>query len=287
MRLSFSKYEGTANDFIVVDEAALEGREISADDARALCDRHLGVGADGVLIVGWAEGRASMRVVNSDGSTPAMCGNGLRCVVAHLHRTSRAASGRVDVDTDAGIHSCIVEPSLSVGVVRIIDVIVSMRVPSLVPSEIPVVADAPMRDALMLVDGRMLNVSCVSMGNPHVVTFDDVAGERAVLGPKLSVDPRFPEGVNVGFARMVESGLELHVFERGAGWTQACGTGACAAAVAAVETGRAPRGEALNVRLPGGNLQITVGAPNEPVRMRGAARFVFSGVVELPEVVPV
>lgn len=275
MRLEFTKYEGTANDFLVVDAAALGAHVLSTDEVVALCDRHRGVGGDGVLVVGWDGARGSMRVVNADGSVPEMCGNGLRCVAAHLVRTGRAGESFV-VDTDAGPHRCRVERRGAE-----LEVEIEMRVPSLAPAEVPVVSDAPLRDAVLEVDGRSLHFTAVSMGNPHAVTFDAVGDDRLALGPRVERDPRFPSGVNVGFASLRDGGLALDVYERGAGWTQACGTGACAAAVAAVETGRLPRGATIPVTLPGGTLQITVGAVGERVHLRGPARFVFDGTVSL------
>jgi len=279
MRLAFSKYEGTANDFVVVDRASLGDLDLSTDEAVALCDRHRGIGADGVILVDWRAGadRGSMRVINSDGSVPEMCGNGLRCVVAHFVRTGRVDGPELVVDTDAGPHHCIVSREGDELFVE-----VAMRVPSLAPSDVPVVSLAPLRDSEFVVDGHTLHITAVSMGNPHAVVFDDVGANRAELGPLVARDPRFPASVNVGFARQRDEGLELFVFERGAGWTQACGTGACAAVVAAVETGRVPRGTTVPVALPGGTLDITVGAPDAAVRMRGPARFVFEGFAPRP-----
>ena len=132
------------------------------------------------------------------------------------------------------------------------------------------------------VDGRLLHVTAVSMGNPHAVLFDDVSEHMARLGPRIEKDARFRAGANVGFARMDGTReLDLTVWERGVGFTLACGTGACAAAVAAVETGRAPRGEKLTVRLPGGPLTIEVGERGTPLSMTGPAREVFRGELTL------
>jgi diaminopimelate epimerase len=210
-------------------------------------------------------------VINADGSVPQMCGNGLRCVALHLHRVGRAPSGGVpfEIDTDADPHRVRVFGSLA-------EVEVAMRAPSLEPAALPLAASSSWIDEPVEVAGRLVRVTAVSMGNPHAVLFDE-HGERAQLGPALERDPRFPERVNVGFARRTSEGLELEVWERGVGFTQACGTGACAAAVAAVETGRVTRGEELVVRLPGGPLRIRVGAPGESVLMTGPARYVFSG----------
>jgi diaminopimelate epimerase len=261
--LEFTKYEGLGNDFIVVDE------EVPRDEAIALCDRHLGVGADGVLITGIDESGPFMRVINADGSTPQMCGNGLRCVALHL--ASRVDDGEFDVATDAGSHRCEV---LEDGRVR-----VEMAVPSLSPADLPVESESEVIDAPWDVDGKEHRVTCVSMGNPHVVLFG-VGEERAALGPRLESDPRFPERVNVGFADMAgPSEMKLAVYERGVGWTRACGTGACAAAVAAVETGRAERQRSIEVELPGGVLEIVVRERGKRISMTGPARRVFAGTV--------
>jgi diaminopimelate epimerase len=157
-----------------------------------------------------------------------------------------------------------------------------MRPASLAPADVPVRAPAPLRDEPLELGGRTLRWTAVSMGNPHAVTFDDPGGARSALAPLVQAAAMFPNGVNVGFAHMRgPRALELAVFERGAGWTEACGTGACAAAVAAVETARAPRGEALSVQLPGGTLTIVVPPAGERISMTGPARHVFDGVLEL------
>ena len=266
--LRFAKYEGLGNDFVVVDDVA-----VSTADAVTICDRHLGVGADGVLMVTVREGTPVMRVINADGSVPEMCGNGVRCVALHLVRTGQLDTREMTVDTGAGPHRCRV-----LGDAR---VEVEMAVPSLAPDRLPVAADAPMIDAPFTVAGTTLRVTAVSMKNPHAVTFDDVSeARRRELGPLIEGDARFPSRVNAGFARArPDGGIDLAVYERGAGWTRACGTGACAAAVAAVETGRARRGEPIVVWLPGGMLEIVVGALGEPVRMTGPARHVFDGTL--------
>lgn len=277
MRVHFEKWEGLGNDFVIV--GALDGL-----DVRAVCDRHRGVGGDGVLVVNAAGGRASMRVINADGSEPEMCGNGLRCAALHLVRAGHfASSQRFVVDTLAGPHGCEVL-DVEAGIVR-----VDMRVPSLRPSEIPTTLrptsgeDAPVIDVPFTIASRRLSLTAVSMGNPHAVTFDALSAEdRALLGPAIEADvAHFPARVNAGFAHLTgPRAIELFVHERGAGWTEACGTGACAAAVAAVITGRVPRTGPIAVTLPGGTLTIEVGAEGEPVRMTGPARHVFSGELQ-------
>ncbi|MFW6050699.1 MAG: diaminopimelate epimerase [Myxococcota bacterium] len=277
MRLAFAKYEGLGNDFLVVDADEPAAGALSAARAAALCDRHQGVGGDGVIVFGVREGRPFMRVHNADGSVPEMCGNGIRCVALHLVREGRVQARAFDIDTDAGPHHCTVLGSGPAAAVT-----VRMRPPSLEPRQVPVVADTPVVDAPIDVDGTSLRITAVSMGNPHAVTFDEVGERRLSLGPALEGDPRFPARTNVGFARLDrEGGMTLHVWERGAGWTRACGTGACAAAVAAVETGRLERGQPIPVKLPGGTLTITAFGPGEPVQMDGPARHVFDGRVEL------
>jgi diaminopimelate epimerase len=147
---------------------------------------------------------------------------------------------------------------------------------------VPVRAPAPLRDEPLELGGPRLRWTALSMGNPHAVTFDDAGSARAELAPRVQNAALFPHGVNVGFARMSgPNALELAVFERGSGWTEACGTGACAAAVAAVETGRAKRGEPIAVQLPGGALAIVVRSAGERVLMTGPARHVFDGVLEI------
>jgi len=264
MSLRFTKYQGLGNDFVVV-----EGPELmSAERARRLCDRRRGIGADGVLSVlpPRAGGAAYMHVYNSDGSVAAMCGNGVRCVARHLADT-RALAGELVVETDAGPKRCqILRDHGAAGGVT--GIAVDMG-PARVEGE-----------QTFELGGERLVALRVSMGNPHAVFFDRATRERATaLGP--AVEAAVPGGVNAGFATPRAGGLDLVVWERGAGLTEACGTGACAAAVAAVKTGRARAGEPLEVRLPGGPLQIVVGADLVAVEMRGPAEKAFEGTTDL------
>jgi diaminopimelate epimerase len=218
-----------------------------------------------------------MDVINSDGSVPEMCGNGIRCAALHLARRAGESALDVTIDTLAGPHPCLV-----VNRPQAESVAVQMAPPSLVPADLPISAGAPWLDHPLAVDDRTIRLTGVSIGNPHAVTFDEVGDARLAIGPAIQGDPHFPEGINVGFVSEHDgSTMRLDVLERGAGWTQACGTGACAAAVAAVETGRAQREEQLSIRLPGGTLMITVGAPGDTVLMQGPARFVFAGEIDL------
>ena len=275
--LRFAKYEGLGNDFVIVD-GRTQDLARAAEAAVALCDRHRGIGGDGVLLVDVRAGVPSMRVINADGSRPEMCGNGLRCVALYLQHSGFGAS-EFAVDTDAGPHHCRVWREGELELVQ-----VDMRAASLDPASLPVLGASgpgPILEQPFEVDGTRVSFTCISMGNPHAVTFDDLgASARVALGPRFGTHPRFPQGANIGFARVVgPQRIELAVWERGAGFTQACGTGACACAVAAVETGRAVRGEEIEVQLPGGPLRILVGEPGAKIRMTGPARAVFQGEV--------
>jgi diaminopimelate epimerase len=274
--LPFYKYEGLGNDFLIFEREALGGVRLTAEQAIALCDRHRGVGGDGVITLGVND--PTMDVINSDGSVPEMCGNGIRCAALHLARRAGASALDVTISTPAGPHACVVVSRPNGESIE-----VRMAPPSLSPADLPLASDAPWVDHPLSVAGRTVRLTGVSMGNPHAVTFDEVGDARLELGAALQQDAEhFPEGVNVGFVSEQSGGsMRLDVLERGAGWTQACGTGACAAAVAAVETGRAPREAPLEIRLPGGPLTITVGAPGDTVLMQGPARFVFHGEVAL------
>lgn len=279
MTLRFAKYEGLGNDFIAVDLKQGES-QVSTQAAAALCDRHRGIGADGVLLVTTHEAVPRMRVINADGSQPEMCGNGLRCVALHLVRRGAAPVGsEFVIETDSGPHRCRVATSERESLVQI-----AMRTPELTPGAVPVLAassEARVLDQPFEVGTTFVRLSCVSMGNPHGVTFDDLGpAARISLAPLLEKHPRFPRAANIGFARVTgPQHIELAVWERGVGFTEACGTGACACAVAAVETGRAERHRLIEVRLPGGPLQIVVGEPDQRISMTGPARHVFDGTL--------
>jgi diaminopimelate epimerase len=279
--LNFSKYEGLGNDFILVER--LPGEDVGPAAARALCDRHFGIGADGILLTGLRQGRPFMHVINADGSEPEMCGNGLRCVALYLVHRGLVKAREFEVDTGARPHGVRVALDGEAAA----EVTVSMRPASLAAAEVLRDAHGEHVEQPFEIEGERLHVTAVSMGNPHAVLFDDVAGREPTLGPRLERDARFLAGANVGFARMrSQAEMDLRVWERGCGFTLACGTGACAAAVAAVETGRAERAKPVTVHLPGGPLTIRVGERGERIEMRGPARRVFEGSVAWPLEVP-
>lgn len=298
--LAFTKYQGLGNDFLLVDMR--EAKPSPSSDhcevgvftiARALCDRRLGVGGDGVLLIEAPRSEdalASMRVLNADGSVAQMCGNGLRCVVKHLLQGSENQATTITIDTGAGALTCSAQWSDS----QIIDVTVNMGRPRILRSEIPVlgVAESVLLSQPYRIGTRNLILSAISMGNPHAVTFVPESGEALMqlameLGPRLETHSDFPERCNAEFAHVLHpESIELVVWERGVGITQACGTGACATAVAACKAGLAKLGTEIRVNLPGGPLFITVDPSYESVWMRGPAEHVFSGHIDLETLLP-
>jgi diaminopimelate epimerase len=282
MDLPFVKYHGLGNDFAVVD-----GREVDLGLGgalgQALCDRHTGLGADGVLVWTGSVTAPAMQVVNADGSIAEMCGNGLRCFVKFLLDRHDRDAAEVTVDTGAGPLHCRVWRDAQGDVESIA---VRMSRPSFEPAVIPLAAAAPMIDTPLEVAGRTLHLTALNTGNPHAVTFDALsAQDRAELGPILCSHPLFPRQANVEFVQILASEgdtprLQVDVFERGCGWTQACGTGATAATIAATRLGHVPAGREVSVRLPGGWLGITVGEDGVAT-MRGPAVEVFAGTVDL------
>jgi diaminopimelate epimerase len=292
--LPFTKMEGAGNDFLVVDLRAPGSAAISPEAAVALCDRRFGVGGDGVLAIepaSRADAVARMRVHNADGSEAEMCGNGIRCVARYLHDHDPALRrAELPIETGAGLLRC----ALSIDRGRVGQVAVQMGRPRLQPAEIPIVlaerstgAGPVLRESVIL-DGRTFTFTAVSMGNPHAVCFLDgaPAGEslRSLaerFGPSLERHPMFPRRTNAEFARCrSETEIDLVVWERGCGITMACGTGACATAVAACLEGRARPEQPIAVHLPGGTLSITVAAGLEGVTMRGPAEEVYTARVD-------
>jgi diaminopimelate epimerase len=264
--LGFEKYEGLGNDFIVVDAASPDA--LSVERARRLCDRRRGVGGDGVLLVLPADDPAHagrMVVINADGSIPEMCGNGIRCVAIHVARRKKLVTGELTFETGAGPRRCVVDDtdrqgtvSVDMGAVRFVE------------------------DIRLDLDGDSWDLSLADAGNPHAITRRPMTRtgiER--VGPLIATHRRFAAGTNVEFA-LVHSPteIELVVWERGVGITDACGTGACATVAVAVEKGWAAPSTEVTVRLPGGPLKVNVALPGEQVIMTGPARHVYGGQVD-------
>ncbi|NOK20048.1 diaminopimelate epimerase [Corallococcus carmarthensis] len=272
------KYHGLGNDFVVLDRRRT-GVDIDAEQSRWLCDRRRGIGADGVLaILPSSRGLARMVVHNADGSIAEMCGNGLRCAVKYLVDQSGQHPALIDVETGAGVLTC--EPGYGDG--GVVGVDISMGPARLVAANLPSgTTGQPFVNAP--VPGHPdLRGTAVNMGNPHLVLLDQPLEAAERLGPGLEHHPAFPDRTNVEFVRVDEDGLTVVVWERGCGLTQACGTGACASAVAAVLAERLPSNAWLRVTLPGGDLRIRVPGDLSDIRLRGPVSFVFEGVVVLP-----
>jgi diaminopimelate epimerase len=292
--MQIAKYHGLGNDFVVVDLRAGEPSPTPNDfeAARVICDRRFGVGSDGVLPIlppRVPDADARMRVLNSDGSEAEMCGNGIRCVAKHLYdRDPAMRKPVIRIDTGAGVLACAITAGKD-GLAE--SVSVEMGRPRLLRGEIPMTGAAGERCQEQSLDlaGRAFAITAVSMGNPHAIAFVDERGAalRALAerhGPALETHPSFPRKTNAEFARVAgPRELELVVWERGCGITFACGTGACATAVAAALTGRCPPGQEITVRLLGGPLAITVAADLAGVTMRGPATLVFEASLDLAE----
>lgn len=273
MGLSFSKMHGIGNDFVMVD---CRQRPFPLDEAqiRAIADRHTGVGFDQLISIEPPRDASCAfyyGIWNADGTPSGQCGNGVRCVAAWLHR-----AGELSVGDTARLES----PSgpVTVRLTGPNEVTVDMGVPALEPMRIPFHADVTADRYAIDVDGEMLQIGALSMGNPHavVVVPDLQAPELARLGPLMTAHERFPEGTNTGFVQKIDRGwLHLRVHERGSGWTRACGTGACAAM--AVLRLRDEVDEQVRVTLPGGTLTINWAGPGHTLWMTGPATFVFEG----------
>ncbi len=263
--LQFTKYHGLGNDFIIVDTESPEAW--TAEQARSLCDRHRGIGADGVLLVGppSAGARASMRVLNADGSEPEMCGNGLRCVALHIAGADEQPQTAFEVVTGAGVLSCNVDRTGAIPRVRL-----AMGQAKVAPE--PLTFDA---------DGRRLSFDRVSTGNPHAIVFDEPFDVTAIdrFAPRVSAS--ISGGSNIEFVeRIAPNRLKVVVWERGVGRTEACGTGAVASAVAAAVRGYSPFSAPVQVDLPGGPLFIEV-SESLHTWLEGPAERVFRGEVLL------
>lgn len=272
--MRFWKYHGIGNDFVVVEN--FDGNVSKDPDfVRTICDRHFGIGADGILYVELDKtADARMVVMNSDGSEAEMCGNGIRCIAKHLYDRGIVKKAKMTIATLAGTKD--IECAVKEG--KVDSVIVEMGAPHLECSDIPVKGTGRFIDREVDVDGVKIRGSAVSMGNPHFIIFQDLAEEAVdALGPKLERHPLFPRKTNVEFVKSVDGILSVRVYERGAAWTMACGTGACATVVAAAMLGKVPYDKEVEVALPGGRLWITVKADMSSVRMRGPAKLVYQG----------
>ena len=273
--MRFAKYHGTGNDFVMLED--LEDRfTLSSALVSGLCDRHMGVGADGVIrIAPSGDADFFMDYWNADGNVAEMCGNGIRCLAKYVYDRGFTSKTELRGDTRAGVKDLVL--TISDGAVS--SVKVDMGAPVFTRKEIPMAGppEETFVDEPMTAGEARYRATAVSMGNPHLVLIGDLDPTQVdvqVLGPALQRHPDFPEQTNVEFVRVTDGVVDVRVWERGSGQTMACGTGACAALVAASQVGIV--GRQATVRFPGGELEVEW-APDGHVYLAGPATFVFDG----------
>ena len=276
MAIDFTKMHGLGNDFVVID-AINQPVELAPGQVRQLADRHLGIGCDQLLLVEPASGAQAdfrYRIFNADGGEVGQCGNGARCFMQFVREQGLTDKTQLQVETASGPLQLIQQPNGQITV--------DMGVPRLEPAEIPFLAERrDNRYALDVLD-QQLEIAALSMGNPHAVlrVTDIDTAAVATLGPLIEQHARFPERVNVGFMQVLaEDAIRLRVYERGAGETLACGSGACAAVVAGQLQGWLA--ERVKVVLNGGELVVSWAGIGQPVLMTGPATTVYQGRIDL------
>jgi diaminopimelate epimerase len=280
MEIQFTKMHGLGNDFVVIDSFVHE-IQLSAEQVRLIADRHFGIGCDQLLLLAPSDKEGvDLRylIYNADGGEVSQCGNGARCAAAYL-RENGLIDGLVDgkaitAETREGNITMHLEED---GLVR-----VNMGIPKLAATEIPLDTQEEADQYQLELSDTEITFSAISMGNPHaVIVVDDVASAPVLtMGPELQQQTFFPEGVNVGFMQIIDGGhIKLRVYERGAGETLACGSGACAAVVAGCIN--SSLNQEVDVALPGGHLLISWAGSGEPVWMTGPATFVYRGQISL------
>ncbi len=274
MEIEFTKMHGLGNDFVVID-AINQVIDLTEDQVRYIADRHFGVGCDQLLLVEASESDDIdfiYRIYNADGGEVEQCGNGARCFAVFVREKGLTDKTDIRVETASGIIELHIQADEQVTV--------NMGIPELNPWAIPFNADTRLDEYALDVAGEVLTIGAVSMGNPHAVTIvEDVdTVEVDELGAAIETHPLFPNRVNAGFMQIIDDAhIRLRVFERGAGETLACGTGACAAMVIGRVQGHLA--EEVQVDLPGGNLQISWQGEASPVMMTGPATTVFEGKI--------
>ena len=278
--MKFTKLHGTGNDYIYVNGFE-EKLENPSEAAVKLSDRRFGIGSDGLILILPSDvADCRMEMFNADGSIGKMCGNGIRCVAKYVYDRGLVKKDVLRVETRSGVKTL----QLRVEDGKVASVRVNMGQPELDPEKIPVLfsKDRMVDEEVYTPSGNVWRVTCVSMGNPHAVIFvDDVEGlDLPAIGPEMEKHAMFPERANIEFAQVTgPHEVQMRVWERGSGETLACGTGACACAVASVLTGKADRD--VTVHLRGGDLHVFWDPDTDDVYMEGPAAFVFDGTVEI------
>ena len=277
--LKFTKMHGLGNDYVYMDaiNQKIENRE---ELARYVSDRHFGIGSDGLILI--CESKVAdfrMQMFNSDGTEAEMCGNGIRCVGKFVYDKKMTNKDIVTIETLAGIKTL----KLTIKDGKVEKARVDMGEPILEPNKIPVISkEMPVKNLKLKIEDKEFNFTAVSMGNPHAITFIDEDVKEFELekyGKPVEINDAFPKRTNVEFINIVNrNNIKMRVWERGAGETLACGTGACASAVASVLNGYTDRN--INVELLGGILEIEWNEENNHVYMTGSATTVFEGEIE-------
>lgn len=275
MRMNFTKMQGLGNDYVYVN-CFQEKVENPSELSIKVSDRHFGIGADGLILIKPSDvADFEMEMYNADGSQGAMCGNGIRCVAKYVYDYGLTDKTSITVNTKSGIKYL----DLTIENGKAVQIRVNMGAPILDASRIPVISSKEMViNEPVLVDGKEYHITAVSMGNPHAVTYiADVKGlEIEKIGPKFENHEMFPDRVNTEFVKVLDSHtVEMRVWERGSGETLACGTGACAVAVASILNGLTE--EEVTVKLLGGDLRIRWDRKENLVYMTGPAEVVFDG----------
>lgn len=277
--MKFTKMHGIGNDYVYVNcfEESVSNKE---ETARLISDRHFGIGSDGLILINPSNhADFEMEMYNSDGSRAEMCGNGIRCVGKYVYDHKMTDKRSISVETLAGIKYLDFEIEND----KVVTIKVNMGAPILEPKQIPVQsAKYPVIKETICVDEKEYLMTCVSMGNPHAIIYmEDVKGlEIEQLGPKFENHPVFPKRTNTEFVRVIDrKTVEMRVWERGAGETLACGTGACATAVACILNGLTE--DRITVKLLGGDLEIYWNREENIVYMTGTATTVFEGEISI------
>jgi diaminopimelate epimerase len=275
MKLKFTKMQGLGNDFVVID-AVNQTVCLSPTQRRMLADRHFGVGCDQILLVEKALGDADFRyrIYNADGGEVEQCGNGARCFVRFVHDRGMTQKNEIRVETSGGL----IVPRLEANG----QVSVNMGAPKFEPEQIPFIAEKRAMTYSIDISGRQIEIGAVSLGNPHAVQLVEDVDKAPIIteGALIEHHSRFPKRVNAGYMQVVDRGhIRLRVYERGAGETLSCGTGACAAVVTGIIRGLLQ--STVEVNMHGGDLTVRWKGEDQPVWMTGPAVAVFDGEIEL------
>lgn len=279
--MKFTKMHGIGNDYVYVNgfEETVKNK---SEAAKFVSDRHFGIGSDGLIFINPSKvADFEMEMYNSDGSRAEMCGNGIRCVGKYVYDSGMTDKTEISVDTLAGVKYL----TLNVKNGKVCEVTVDMGEPELTPGKIPVISDSErVIGEDITVDGKNYQITAVSMGNPHAVVFYDGIKDMEIekIGPKFECHERFPKRTNTEFVEVIDQGhVSMRVWERGAGETLACGTGACAVTVACILNGLTE--SKVRVTLLGGDLSIEWNRENNRVYMTGPAETVFTGEIQIRE----